>query len=208
MEPKSYRASSEKITDSRVAPGSAMNTDATAKITPQAAGAFGEKAVEAELLRNNWIPANVNRTLKNAEDYDIFALKGDRWIKVRVKTCRPGMRAFLYGGFAPGQPIQTTDIKPDDFTIVVRMGQQRQDDRFYVVPTIVVWKEISKRQSEHAERGAREIGMWRLRFNDRKDGREEGGVGIERKWGQYEGVWELLDVGMSTTNPARKRRCK
>jgi hypothetical protein len=43
-----------------------MTTQATDAITPQAAGAFGEKAVEAELLRRKWIPANVNPTVKNA----------------------------------------------------------------------------------------------------------------------------------------------
>jgi hypothetical protein len=31
------------------------------------------------------------------------------------------------------------------------------------------------------------MGMWR------KDGREEAGTGIEKKWGQYEGAWDLLD---------------
>jgi hypothetical protein len=154
MKLKSYRTSNEKIADGLVAPGSA--TDADSKITPQAAGAFGEKAVEAELLRHNWIPSNVNQTIKNAADFDVFALKGSRRVEIRVKTCRPGMPALLYGGFAPGKPITASDIEDSDFTIVVRMGKRRQDDRFYVVPTKVVWKEISKRQSEHAERRARE----------------------------------------------------
>lgn len=166
----------------------------TKQITHQAAGAFGEKAVEAELLRHNWIPANVNQTVKNAYKFDIYAQKGNRSIQVRVKTCRPGMPAFLMGGFTPEEPITTDDIGDSDFTIIVRMGEQRQGDRFYVVPTTVVWAEISKRQSEHGERSAaKEIGMWRLSFRDRKDGQERGGVGIERKWQQYEGAWELLD---------------
>jgi len=71
------------------------------KITHQAAGAFGEKAVEAELLRHNWIPANVNQTVKNAAKFDIYAVKVDRSVQIRVKTCRPNMTAFLYGGFSP-----------------------------------------------------------------------------------------------------------
>jgi hypothetical protein len=45
------------------------------KISPQAVGAFGEHAVEVELLRHGWIPANVNATVKNAANYDIFARK-------------------------------------------------------------------------------------------------------------------------------------
>ena len=168
-------------------------------ITAQAAGAFGEKAVEAELLRQNWIPANVNQTVKNAAKYDIYAVKDDLSVRIQVKTCRSGMPAFVYGGFAAGKPIATTDVATSDFTIIVRMGERRQDDRFYVVPTIVVLKEIRKRQSEHAERGVRDIGMWRLSFGDRRDGREEAGTGIERKWRQYESAWDLLDAGPAPT---------
>ncbi|MGH7064665.1 MAG: hypothetical protein ACREET_11345 [Stellaceae bacterium] len=170
-----------------------MNISTIEKISVQAAGAFGEKAVEAELLRHNWIPANINQTVKNAAKYDIYAMKGDHWVGIQVKTCRPGMPAFLYGGFAPGMPITTTDIVASDFTIIVRMGKQRQDDRFYIVPTTEVRKEIADRQREHKERGTNDIGMWRLGFADRKDGRPEAGAGIERKWEQYEGAWNLLD---------------
>lgn len=165
------------------------------KITHQAAGAFGEKAVEAELLRHNWIPANVNQTVKNAAKFDIYALKLDRSVQIRVKTCRPKMTGFLWGGFSPDAPITTADIADSDFTVVVRMGERREDDRFYVVPTTVAWKEIAKRQSEHRNKktGVKEIGMWRLSFSGRKDGQEEAGRGIERKWGQYEAAWDLLD---------------
>ncbi|HEV2337128.1 MAG TPA: hypothetical protein VGS13_16595 [Stellaceae bacterium] len=168
------------------------------KITHQAAGAFGEKAAEAELLRHNWIPANVNQTVKNAAKFDIFAVKADRpdrSVQIRVKTCRPKMTGFLWGGFSPDAPISTADIAASDFTVVVRMGERREQDRFYVVPTAVAWKEIANRQSEHRNKktGVKEIGMWRLTFRDRKDGQEEAGRGIERKWGKYEDSWDLLD---------------
>src|ERR1700674_109308 len=107
------------------------------KITHQAAGAFGEKAVEAELLRHNWIPANVNATVKNAAKFDIYALKGNRSVQIQVKTCRPDMPAFLCSGFQPGKPITSETVGPSDFTIVVRMGNQHGADRFYVLPTTV-----------------------------------------------------------------------
>ena len=65
-----------------------MTTRDTTSMTPQAAGAFGEKAVEAELLRRNWMPANVNATVKNAAKFDIYALKAinkrDREVHIRV----------------------------------------------------------------------------------------------------------------------------
>jgi hypothetical protein len=170
-----------------------MSRQATEKITQQAAGAFGEKAVEAELLRRNWIPANVNQTVKNAAKFDIYAVKADRSVQIRVKTCRPKMPAFLYGGFQPDEQITTADIALSDFTVIVRMGERREDDRFYVLPTTVAWEEINKRQGERKKRGVKEIGMWRLSFSYRKDGQEEAGAGIEGKWQEYEGAWNLLD---------------
>jgi hypothetical protein len=166
-------------------------------ITLQAAGAFGEKTVEAELLRRSWLPANVNSTVKNAAKFDIFALKTinkrDRTVQIRVKKCRPKATGFLCGGFPPGKPITTHGISGTDFTIVVRMGNERKDDQFYVLPTAVVWKEISTRQAEHKPRLVKDIGMWRLSFKDRRDGQEEAGRGIERKWRRYLNNWERLD---------------
>jgi hypothetical protein len=60
--------------------------------------------------------------------------------------------------------ITAKGIKKTDFTVVVRMGKSREADRFYVVPTEVVWKEIGKRQTEQKPRGRKEIGMYRLSF--------------------------------------------
>jgi hypothetical protein len=171
----------------------AMKTHVKETITPQAAGAFGEKAVEAELLRHNWIPANVNATVKNAAKFDIYALKGNRSVQIQVKTCRPDMPAFLCSGFQPGKPITSETVGPSDFTIVVRMGNQHGADRFYVLPTTVAYKEIGKRQSEHAEKGVKDIGMRRLSFAPRKDGEEVAGSGIENKWAEYLDRWDLLD---------------
>jgi hypothetical protein len=152
------------------------------------------KAVEAELLRRNWIPANVNATVNNAAKFDIYALKGNRSVQIQVKTCRPDMPAFLCGGFQPGKPITPKTAGPTDFTIVVRMGNWHGGDRFYVVPTCVAYKEIGERQSAQAEGGRRkDIGMWRLSFTPRKDGREEAGRDIDTKWGKYLYRWDLLN---------------
>jgi hypothetical protein len=164
------------------------------KITRQEVGTYGKEAVEAELLQRNWKLANVNQTVKNAPKIDIHAVKEGHSVQIRVTACRPEEPKVLIGGFTPGKPITTNDIAVSDFTIIVRMGKERQDDRFYVMPTAVAWKEIAKRQSERKERGiAEKIGMWSLYFRDRRDGQERGGWGIERKWERYKGAWELLD---------------
>ena len=44
-----------------------------------------------------------------------------------------------------GKTDHDRGIATSDFTVVVRMGKQRQEDRFYFVPTIVTWGEISKK---------------------------------------------------------------
>ena len=172
-------------------------------MTPQAAGAFGEKAVEAELLRRNWIPANVNATVKNAAKFDIYAVKGNRSAQIQVKTCRPNMTAFLCSGFHPGEPITTKGVGATDFTIVVRMGNQRQDDQFYVVPTPVALKEIEKRR--RAQKGGKDIGMYRLSFAP-PQGRPRGsGEGYRKKMGK---IPRPLGYARQMTGPqfARFRR--
>ena len=35
------------------------------------------------------------------------------------------------------------------------------------------------------------LGMWRLSFSGRKDGDEEAGAAIEKKWREYEGAWKF-----------------
>jgi hypothetical protein len=55
----------------------------------QLVGAFGERAVEAELLRHGWVTANVNTSIRNVKDIDLFAFKSTRSLHIRVKTCSP-----------------------------------------------------------------------------------------------------------------------
>ena len=121
----------------------------------------------------------------------------------RIRTIGPALAKDLLAiaegdagptsGCPSAKPITIDGIATSDFTVVVRMGKQRQEDRFFIVPTIVAWGEISKRQTEHKQRGRKDMGMWRLSFKERKDGREAAGTWIEKKWGQYEGAWDLLD---------------
>src|SRR5262245_56126646 len=94
-------------------------------------GAFGEKTVEAELLRRGWLPANANASVKNAADFDIFAQKGMRVVPLRVKTSGPKLDCFQYN-FGIGKDIDFSRLNEPDFTILVAMGNARDDDRFYV----------------------------------------------------------------------------
>ena len=81
----------------------------TRLMTPQGVGAYGEKLVEAALLRRGWIPSDVNATVKNAARFDIITQgPNGQLVPIRVKTCGPGQDAFQYG-FKPGA-VPTHDI--------------------------------------------------------------------------------------------------
>jgi hypothetical protein len=73
------------------------------KLNHQAVGAFGERAVEAELLRRDWIPANVNATVKNAADFDIYAVKKGHTVHLCAHVCK-AISALAFSNIHGGVP--------------------------------------------------------------------------------------------------------
>ena len=167
------------------------------ELTPQKVGAFGERAVEAELLRRGWIPANVNPTVKNAADYDIFAYKPSVQVLLRVKTCGPTQPGFQFGGFK-GE-IQTEGFARHDFTILVRMGHDRRDDQFYVVPTRVVREQLKKHREHYLGvrrrdgESRKDLGHWTKHLAGLGSGEDRPSHGLQRRWAHYLGNWALLE---------------
>jgi hypothetical protein len=162
-------------------------------MTPQAVGAYGEKVVEAELLRCGWLPSNVNASVKNAADYDILAHRsGKPVVRLRVKTCGPGIDAFQF-------VTPRGEVEGLDFTILVRMGKDRAADEFYVLPTSILRKEIAARETDYMKQLKKDgsvrknTGHWTLRLRSRQDGRAEGGYGLAEKWREYLDGWPLLE---------------
>lgn len=147
-------------------------------ITKQAIGAYGERAAEAELIRHGWLTANTNASMKNAADFDIVANKGKSIVKIRVKTCGPGADAFVFGGFHSGQPIESGNLDKADFTILVAMGHHRNDDVFYIVPTLIVRKRIKDYRREYLSKTRldgdekKDLGWWTLHLANFKERRK------------------------------------
>ena len=168
------------------------------RISPQAVGALGEHAVEVELLRHGWIPANVNATVKNAADFDIFAVKDDKTVLLRVRACAPDTRIFQFGGFEPDKPVQIANFKKNDFTVLVAISSDRARDEFYVMPSRVVREEIILRQKDYlaiAKKDGtkrKDTGHWALHLAKRRDGQQQGGYNLEEKWKRYRNAWDLL----------------
>jgi hypothetical protein len=169
----------------------------TRNMTAQAVGAYGEKMVEAALLRQGWIPSNVNASVKNAAHFDIVAQRPDgRLVPIRVKTCGIGQEAFLYG-FEPGK-VPTDDLREVDFTVLVAMGEDMSADRFFVVPTRVVREALEEARrffydvprrdgGKRVETG--QITLWLRPLRSGKDDRQHD---FAQKWERYLNGWDLL----------------
>ncbi len=169
------------------------------RIHHQAVGAYGEKAVEAELLRWGWIPANVNASVKNAANYDIVAQKKGEVALIRVKTCGPGQRAFQWS-IAKGKRFSAMGVPENDFTVLVSMGEARDDDEFWIVPTPVVRRRLKEAQDEYYGQLKRDgqprvdngqCTLW-LDQLKRETQQTRQAYGIADAWKSYRNSWALL----------------
>lgn len=172
-------------------------------ISSQAVGAYGEKIVEAELLRRGWIPSNVNASVKNAVDYDIIAQRenGHRIVTLRVKTCSPEMGAFQFG-FRKSEQIIPKNIAGNDFTVLVQMGETREHDRFFIIPTQRAREDVLKHRNASLERrGGKPTNFehWTLHLKELRSGVDQPNYGFERKWKNYLGNWESLEFDEAKT---------
>ena len=156
----------------------------------QLVSAFGERAVEAELLRRRWVTANINASIRNVKDFDLFAVKNARLLHIRVKTCSPG-QDVTYGN-RRNQEITADDIRETDFTVVVRMGATRNEDRFYVVPSRVVLQAVEEWRQAGIASGQKDI-LWVLRWRELRSGQSQPNYGFEKKWEKYLDGWDLLE---------------
>jgi hypothetical protein len=179
-------------------PSATVPSNGVAELRKQVVGAYGEKAVEAELLRKGWVTANINTSIKNAADFDIFAHKGRHKVNVRVKTCKPEGIGFTFG-FRPKEKIKTNGLAADDFTILVRMGSSRREDVFYVIPTRVVRRCLNKHREFYLKQPNRDgtekvdTGQWYLRFGKGSAPNSN----IEGRWKRYLENWAMLEGYLS-----------
>lgn len=132
---------------------------------------------------------NVNASIKNSADFDIFALKAGRTIQVRVKTCNPDAEGFQFS-FSSEAPIPM-NVEALDFTVLVRMGNSRGSDKFYVMPTSRLRQEVAKRKEAYLSVPTRkgpprkDTGQWTLHFRR--------GTTIDENWNDYLEAWHILD---------------
>jgi len=166
---------------------------ATKRPTAEVA-AFGERSVEAELLRHNWVPANFNDTVRNAADHDIVAKKNGRTLLVSVKTCHKA-KMFQFRYF---------DKKPqeNELTVLVEMADDkcRVNDQFYIVPTEWIYREVKARQRLLKKpkldgQARKDLGMCTLRLKGRRDKKSRAGWNLRKRLEEqgFLGAWDRLD---------------
>jgi hypothetical protein len=160
------------------------------RLPAQLVGAFGEKLVEAELLRRGRLTANVNASVINAARFDIFAQKGNDVIPIQVKACGPGSRAFSFSCFPPRQKAAE-----NEFTVLVKMGKTRKADQIFVIPTCVLHEHIEQFRNAAIKAEIKDVGMWDLRLPDGSPKKSylQDKYGFARKWEKWLDNWDQLE---------------
>src|SRR5688500_1072561 len=104
----------------------------------QRIGRMGELVVELGLLSRGWIVGNFNATTLNSAGWDLFACKGDRSVRIRVKAKRPGTMAFRWSAKADGSVLAGfTPESDDDYVAAVSFEAARNPD-IYIIPSRIV----------------------------------------------------------------------
>lgn len=97
-------------------------------------GNAGEHYVVGELLKRGVIAALAPR---NTPAFDILAAKGNRTIRVRVKTKSDEYLDWQWVVKKDGSIFRSLSDQ-GDFTVLVNLAMDNEDLRFYIVPTVVV----------------------------------------------------------------------
>lgn len=104
----------------------------------QRIGRMGELVVELELLSRGWLVGNFNSTTANSAGWDLFATKGRRTVKIRVKAKRPGVATLRWSAKPDGRVLWgLEDGADDDYVAAVSFETSGLPD-VYVLPSAAV----------------------------------------------------------------------
>jgi hypothetical protein len=139
----------------------------------------------------------VNASVKNAAEYDIIAQKAGGVVLLRVKTSGPKQDGFQFN-LPIGGSFAIRGLRPNDFTVLVRMGTDRNGDRFFIVPTRFVRNSLNSHIVEYLAKKTskgvprKDTGQWTLHWAALKSGQKRHSHGYELKWKKYEDGWTAL----------------
>jgi hypothetical protein len=179
----------ERVPAMRLADGSMAFFDT------QRIGRMGELVVELELLKRGWVVGNFNHTVLNSAGWDLFATRGDRSVRIRVKSKRPGVECFRWSAKQDGVVFPGFTGAADDFVAAVSFDPDGSY-QVYILPTGIVndtleaenasWLAGTKRDGSQRKAPS----MRHIYMDDRADGRP--GRGFATHWACYLDTWNLL----------------
>jgi hypothetical protein len=167
-----------------------------ANIDTQRIGRMGELVVELQLLARGWLVGNFNATTANSAGWDLFATRGARSVKLRVKAKRPCVDCFRWSA-KPDNHIflHLTPDGDDDFVAAVSFGEIGRPV-VYVLPSRVVEDELRQNHADwlsgtKRDGGARkDTSMRHLYIDDRHD--LGPAHGYHTRWAAYRDAWHVL----------------
>jgi hypothetical protein len=167
-----------------------------AALDTQRVGRMGELVVELELLKRGWIVGNFNSTTMNSAGWDLFATRGTRSVKIRVKAKRPGVDCFRWSAKADGSVLIGLAETDDDFVAAVSFDPNGGYEVF-VMPSLVVehtLRDENARWIAGTKPGGgprKPTSMRHIYINDRDDGAPA--HGFATRWGPCRNAWDLLE---------------
>lgn len=174
-------------------------------------GRMGELVVELQLLARGWLVGNFNATTANSAGWDLFATRGQRTVKIRVKAKRPGVSSFVWSLKKDGSVFPQLRPEADDDFVAAVSFQATGLPAVYVLPALKVQEDLLTSRAAWLA-GAKRDGTARkdttaLRVH--LDGIDAGhaGHGFLGLWGPYRNAWEALERGAdgAPVPPARDR---
>lgn len=179
-------------------PGDVILADGSAAVLDTARiGRMGELVVEFELLRRGWMVGNFNHTVLNSAGFDLFATRGPRSVRIRVKAKRPAVDCFRWSAKSNGGLFASFEpTAADDFVAAVSFEADGRYDA-YILPSAVV-EETLRAEYDLWISGAKADGnprkattMRHIYMDERDDGTPSRGFAL--RWAHYRNAWALLD---------------
>ncbi len=129
-------------------------------------GDAGEYAAISELLKQGIVAALASR---NTPWFDILATKGERTVRIRVKTKTADYDGWQWNVRKDGAIFGNLHTK-GDFVVMVDLGAVSQPNRYFIVPTEIVdrwlkedfeeWVRQPGKLGPHDPRNKRRILRW------------------------------------------------
>jgi hypothetical protein len=164
-------------------------------IDTQRIGRMGELVVELELLARGWLVGNFNATTMNSAGWDLFATKGARSVRIRVKAKRPGTSCFVWSKKRDGRVFDLLDDDAEDFVAAVSFNAGGPPVT-YILPAAKVERDLLDSSAawlagEKRGGGARkDTPAVRVHIDDRTD---TIGHGYAVSWASYREGWAVLE---------------